>query len=135
MCEHGCAALWNMTVNGKTSSVNKQNEITDENKVKAGAAGGIEAIVKAINTHICNAGVCENGCAALRNMTVNGKTSSVNRQNEITDENKVKAGRVGGIEAVVKAISTHINNAGVCELGCGALGSMAESCKIAGKTT
>ena len=44
---------------------------TDENRVKAGAAGGIEAVVKAINTHINNAGVCENGCGALWNMTAN----------------------------------------------------------------
>ena len=41
--------------------------------MKAGAAGGIEAVVKAINTHINNAKVCENGCGALRNMAANGK--------------------------------------------------------------
>ena len=44
---------------------------TAENKVKAGAAGGIEDVVKAINKHINNADVCENGCGALRNMTAN----------------------------------------------------------------
>ena len=48
---------------------------TAENKVKVGAAGGIEAVVKAINTHINNAGVCENGCGALLNMTINGKNT------------------------------------------------------------
>ena len=36
--------------------------------MKAGAAGGIEAVVKAINTHIGNADVCKNGCGALWNM-------------------------------------------------------------------
>ena len=36
----------------------------------------------------------------------------------------MKAGAVGGIEAAVKAINTHINNAGVCYSGCGALGVM-----------
>ena len=42
--------------------------------MKAGAAGGIEAVVKAINTHIDNAGVCENGFGALISMTeFNGK--------------------------------------------------------------
>ena len=51
--------------------------------MKAGAAGGIEAAVKAINTHINNAGVCENGCDALRNMTINGKntTNTTTRNN------------------------------------------------------
>ena len=39
--------------------------------MKAGAVGGIEAVVKAINTHISNAGVCEKGCGALCNMTAN----------------------------------------------------------------
>ena len=43
--------------------------------MKAGAAGGIEAVVKAINTHINNAGVCERGCGALSNMTFNGKNT------------------------------------------------------------
>ena len=43
--------------------------------MKAGAAGGIEAVVKTINTHINNAGVCEWGCGALNNMTVNGKNN------------------------------------------------------------
>ena len=41
--------------------------------MKAGAAGGVEAVVKVINTHINNAGVCENGCGALNSMTINGK--------------------------------------------------------------
>ena len=60
---------------------------TAENQVKAGAAGGIEAIVKAINTHINNAGVCKNGCWALWNMTAfNGKNKllkTTNKQNEM----------------------------------------------------
>ena len=41
--------------------------------MKAGAAGGIEAVVKAIKTHIDNVGVCYRGCGALRNMIDNGK--------------------------------------------------------------
>ena len=46
--------------------------------MKAGAAGGIEAVMKAINTHINNADVCKNGCGALRNMTANnGKKSGI----------------------------------------------------------
>ena len=42
--------------------------------MKAGAEGGIEAVVKAINTHIGDVDVCEKGCEALYNMiTNNGK--------------------------------------------------------------
>ena len=51
--------------------------------MKAGAAGGIEAVVKVINTHIGNIFVCKNGCNALYNMTdVNGKNA--------TDKKKTK---------------------------------------------
>ena len=42
--------------------------------MKAGTAGGIEVVVKALSTHIGNVDVCKNGCCALCNMTVNGKT-------------------------------------------------------------
>ena len=56
--------------------------------MKAGSAGGIEAAVKAINTHINNAGVCYQGCGALMSMTANNgkkhlsKTTNTNK-NEI----------------------------------------------------
>ena len=50
--------------------------------MKAGAAGGIEAVVKAINTHINNADVCEKGCGALNNMTLNGKNTYINKTNK-----------------------------------------------------
>ena len=39
--------------------------------MKAGAAGGVEAVVKAINTHINNTNVCKQGCTVLGNMTLN----------------------------------------------------------------
>ena len=48
--------------------------------MKVGTAGGIEAVVRAINTHIDNADVCKSGCDALRNMTVNGK-NTLNKTN------------------------------------------------------
>ena len=42
--------------------------------MKAGAAGGIEAVIKVINIHTDNVGVCEKGCSALCSMTKdNGK--------------------------------------------------------------
>ena len=59
---------------------------TDENQVKAGAAGGIDAVVNAINTHINNAGVCEDGCSALLNMTVNGKNTMIKTNNNKRNE-------------------------------------------------
>ena len=44
---------------------------TDENKGKAGEAGGIDVVVKAINTHINNADVCTSGCCTLMDITIN----------------------------------------------------------------
>ena len=44
--------------------------------MKAGTTGGIEAVAKAISTHIDNASVCEQGCGAFLNMTaINGKNT------------------------------------------------------------
>ena len=44
-------------------------------------AGGIEAVVKAINTHINNTGVCKAGFGALKNMTFNnGKNTARHKQ-------------------------------------------------------
>ena len=49
--------------------------------MKAGAAGGIEVVVKAINTHIGNVGVCECGCGAFCNTTFNnGKNTDKAQQ-------------------------------------------------------
>ena len=44
--------------------------------MKAGAAGGIETVLKGISTHINNADVCERGYSALKNMIEdNGKNN------------------------------------------------------------
>ena len=52
--------------------------------MKAGAAGGIEAVVKTINRHINNVSVSYRGCSALCNMTAdNGKTSDKVKQQNI----------------------------------------------------
>ena len=50
--------------------------------MKAGAAGGTEAVVKAIDTHINNAGVCEKGCWALLSISVNGKNTNKTTANK-----------------------------------------------------
>ena len=49
------------------------NTITDNNEAKAGECGVVETIVSAMKTHMNNADVCEYGCGALWNITVNGK--------------------------------------------------------------
>ena len=102
---------------------------TAENRVKAGVTGGIEAVVKAISTHIDSANVCFAGCGALNNMSFNNgkntdKTKIIDNKMKWTVENQEKAATVGRIETVVKAVNTHIDNAGVCEQGCGALRNM-----------
>ena len=39
--------------------------------MKAGTEGGIEAVVKAINTQIDSTDICKDACGALWNMTAN----------------------------------------------------------------
>ena len=45
-------------------------------------------------------------------------------QQKLSAENLIKVVAAGGIEAIVKVISIHINNPDVCTAGCGALNSM-----------
>ena len=47
--------------------------------MKAGAAGEIDAAVKAINTHINNTGVCEQGCGALYYMIANNGKNTLTK--------------------------------------------------------
>ena len=55
-------------------------KLSANNQARAGQARAIEAIVKAMNTHINNSDVCINGCCALKAITnSNGKRNQ--RQN------------------------------------------------------
>ena len=48
--------------------------------MRAGTAGGIEAVVKVINTHINNPDACEQGCHTLKIMIENnGKSAEINK--------------------------------------------------------
>ena len=47
-----------------------------------------------------------------------------------TAENKIKAGTVGAIEAVIKIINKHKDNDSVCEQGCEALCNMTDNNSI-----
>ena len=45
--------------------------------MRAGEGGAIGTILNAIRTHINISSVCEAGCRALWNITVNGKTKQI----------------------------------------------------------
>ena len=45
-----------------------------------------------------------------------------------TADNKAKAGECGAIEVILEAMKTHMNNAGVCEKGCGTLWNTSFGC-------
>ena len=55
------------------NQINTRNfkKIIAENKVKAGVAGGIETVVKAINAHANKSDLCTQGCGSLWVMTTN----------------------------------------------------------------
>lgn len=50
--------------------INKHQSMVAENSVKAGAAGGIKVIIKAMKKHISNANMCHYGCGAINNMMI-----------------------------------------------------------------
>ena len=80
------------------------------------AAGGIEAVVAALQRFGAeDAGVAEQGCAALFNLT----PADVAVQTAIAS--------AGGVEAVVSALRAHgEENAAVAKFGCGALGNLCQ---------
>ena len=55
----------------------QQMKWVGENQVKAGDAGGIEAVVNSINTHIDSENICLRGCGALSRIALsNGKNAN-----------------------------------------------------------
>ena len=54
--------------------------------MKAVAAGGIEVVVKVINTHIYSPDVCRTGCGAIWNMTINNGKNTDKINNNITNK-------------------------------------------------
>ena len=83
--------------------------VDDEIGMRIASAGGIEAVVKAMQTHAQSADVQQEGCRALRNSSFNHA------------ENKARIADAGGIEAVVAAMQTHMQSAEVQRKGCRAL--------------
>ena len=84
-------------------------------------------IVKAMNTHINNAKICENGCEVLWSIAYNNSKSIFSTKYPIyplykqPDDNRAIAGQARAIEAIVKAMNTHADNADVCIRGFEAL--------------
>ena len=93
----------------------EMKEAIAKNKVKAGATGGIEAIVKSINTHIKNSDVCECGCWALKSISVAN-----------TYFQKDACGK-GGLAVLLRVLSEHSGNMDVSEACCGTIGTILSS--------
>jgi hypothetical protein len=80
----------------------------------AGRAGGVEAVVAALNNHRANAAVQRRGCEALRWLV----------SYDTDDSNLRRAFEAEGAEAVVEALKAHRADVGVQEQGCAALSSL-----------
>ena len=74
--------------------------------MKAGAARGIEAVVKAINTHISNIGVCYAGCGIFCYLT-KGKASF---QKEVCEK--------GGLDTLLRVLRLYTINMSLLSLCC-----------------
>ena len=91
----------------------QRTELTPE----VARAGGIGAVVEAMRQHAEHAGVQEQACFALRNLTYDNA------------QNRVEVARAGGIRAVLEAMRQHAGHAGVQQWACVALYNVA--CKNA----
>jgi len=80
-----------------------------EIKIRIASAGGIEAVVEAMQTHAQSADVQQNGCRALCSLANSHA------------ENKIRIAGAGGIEAVVAAMQTYTQSADVQQRGRGVL--------------
>ena len=83
--------------------------------MKAGTAGGIEAVVKAINTHIDNAGVCEYGCKALMSIT----EGNASLEKEVCEKE--------GLAVLLRVLREHTDNVYISEKCCGVIGVILSS--------
>ena len=77
-------------------------------------AGGIAAILTAMNTHTAVATVQEQACGALWNLAIN-------------DDNRVAIARANGIAAIIAAMNAHTAVATVQEKACEALRMLARN--------
>ena len=92
--QYGCGALCNLAASHA------------ENQTRIASAGGIEAVVKAMQTHP------QCVVVALRALRILAASHA---------ENQTRIASAGGIEAVVKAMQTHPQSVEVQGAGCGAL--------------
>ena len=83
--------------------------IVDEADLRITSAGGIEAEVKAMQTHAQSEDVLGLGCSALRSLA------------DLRAENQTRIASAGGIEAEVKAMQTHAQTGDVWRDGRAAL--------------
>ena len=70
----------------------------EKNRVAIAATGGIDAILMAMQRHVSNADVQENGCGALMNLSVNGN-------------NQALIAELGGMDAIILTMQSHVSNA------------------------
>ena len=89
--------------------------VNPSNRDKAVRLGAVDATVYALNRHVAVAGVAEEGCGALCNLTIDAK------------KRKVSLAVPHGATSVVAAMRCHLANLEVQEAGCAALWSLAEA--------
>ena len=101
--------------------------------IVSGNEGAIEAIIKVIERHITSTEACKQGCEALSELCIEGKSNEFYLlrlvYNFITDKNKARLWKIGGIDVVLKALKEHIDDMHVCILGLKALILMKAKCR------
>ena len=96
--------------------------------MRAGTAGGIEAVLKAIDAHMDRVDLCRQGCAVLYSLTINNCKNNmiVVVANLKVDKNIINVEeRV--IETLMRVINTHVDNVEMCSYGCWILANISEA--------
>ncbi len=91
--------------------------------------GGVEYIMKAMSTHISEAGVQEMACGALATLSINGKTNHQGGTSAFlafwilqpADEYRAMVCDQGAIKMIIMAMWNHSSNQSLQERACGAL--------------
>ena len=83
--------------------------ISETNKSRIAAVGGIKLICSAMGDHIGNVQIQQCGCGALMHLARNH------------EGNQSKIASAGGINAIVAAMNSQTTNTEIQQFGCGAL--------------
>lgn len=103
----GCSAIANLALNRENKSA--ICFVIDDDTEETVSAGGCEAVIQAMQSHITDEDVASQGCSSIGNLAMNN------------DEGAILLGICGACDVVTEALKAHPNNQAVLNFGCRAM--------------